>query len=588
MVLSLATTACTGSEDAVVEPAPGTSLVPSTSSTSEVPDGVDSTTSTAQPALSTSIEWTLCGDLECGTVDVPLDYADPDGETIPIAVNMLRAADTDRRRGVLLVNPGGPGASGLEFAEAFAFGVFPIELTDNFDIVGFDPRGVGESGPDFACGASGEQLELLIDIEDLIDEPAEIADAEAAVELCAASMGDAAGALGTDFVARDMDEIRKGLGEEQISFLGFSYGSVIGVWYASLFPDRVRAMVVDGANNPIDELDTPEQRLESVKEQLDPLVDRLHAALDACADPSCPIYNDGDPTAYYLDAAPKLVLVNEEMGNNPDAGYLALITPLYNEASWPTLWQALADLNERDDPSLFVNLARVQLGDDPGAANFTGHVNCLDSWSLQPAIDRDVRQQFDAEFFELEDELNAEYPLLAVIEGGSTPLCAFYDLINPAPLDVPFDGGGVPILVIGNTSDPVTSFGESEEFARDILSNGILVEVDHPAHTVYPANPCVNALVHGVLLDLSFPDDGVTCESSDNETLEILREVCIDLVPAEDPELDAAAIGAVCTRFVDEAVARFGLQVIEDGLFTDDAEAGDSIFALLLEVIALA
>lgn len=588
LAFSLIATACSGGDDAIVEPAPGTSAADTPSTAAEPPATSATTTSTTVPVMVESIDWSLCGDLECGAVEVPVDYDDPDGGTISIAVNMLRAADTDRRLGVLLVNPGGPGSSGLEFAELFAFGVFPTELTDNFDIIGFDPRGVGSSGPEFACGASGEQLEVLTSIEDLVDEPAEIAAAEAAVKLCEVSMGEAAGTLGTDFVVRDMDEIRKALGEEQISFLGYSYGSVIGVWYASLFPDRVRAMVIDGADNPVDELDTPEQRLESAKEQIGPLAELLGQALDACVETSCPIYNDGDPVEYYFEAVKKLDLVNAAMADNPVAGYLGLITPLYSEASWPTLWQALADLNERDDPALFVDLAEFQLGDDPGAANITAHVNCLDSWSLQPSIDRDVRQQSDAEFFELEDELNAEYPLLAAIEGSSTPICAFYDLINPEPLAVPFDGAGVPILVIGNRSDPVTSFGESEELAREILSNGILIDADHPTHTVYPSNPCVNEFVHDVLIDLDFPEDGTSCAPAEGDTRAILGDVCRDLAPAEAPDLGTSTIDSLCDRYVDEAVSRLGIQVIEDGLFTDDIDSGEALFALLLEVLASA
>ena len=192
-----------------------------------------------------TIAWEACGALECGTLDVPLDYRVADGETISIAVNRVAAADPGQRIGSLLVNPGGPGAPGTDFAEAFAFGAFPEELTDRFDIIGFDPRGVGASEPAFACGASGEQLGLLSEVVDIIDEPAEDEAVQAAVQLCVDSMGDAAGLIHTGYVARDMNEIRRALGEEQISYLGFSYGSIIGVWYATLFPETVRAMVID-------------------------------------------------------------------------------------------------------------------------------------------------------------------------------------------------------------------------------------------------------------------------------------------------------------------------------------------------------
>lgn len=585
---SIVATACTSGGDEVADTTTTQSPTTTSTTTQQAPDTRSATTSTALPALTSSIEWTECGAMECGVVDVPLDYDDPDGDTVPIVVNMLRAADTDRSRGALLVNPGGPGGSGTNFAEQFSFGAFPSEITDNFDIVGFDPRGVGDSGPEFECGESGEQLELLAPVVDLIDEPAEVTAVEAAVQLCTESMGNAAGRFGTDYVARDMDEIRKALGEEQISFLGFSYGSVIGVWYATLFPDRVRAMVIDGADNPVDELDTAEQRLESAREEVTPIEDLLREAIEACSDPTCPIFNGGDPEGYYFDAVPKLELVNAAMANNPDAGFLGLITPLYSEASWPALWEALADLQERDDPQAFVNLAEFQLGDDPGAANFTAHVNCLDSWALQPSIDRDVRQQSDAEFFELEDQLIAEFPLIGAIEDSSTPTCVFYDLINPPPLDVPFDGGDVPILVIGNRSDPVTSFGESEELVDDTLSNGILVEVDHPDHTVYPSNECVNELVHDVLLDLTFPDSGVTCDRGDvgldgGDTESILYEACVEIATSDAPGIDDETLDELCTAFVDDAVARLGTEAIENALFADDPVDGNALIEILFE-----
>jgi pimeloyl-ACP methyl ester carboxylesterase len=582
VALAVFTAACSADDERVVDrTAPPTSLLGTP--TTEAPDTSTSTTSTTSPPLTTSIDWTICGDLECGRVEVPVDYDDPGGETLSIAVNMLRAADTDRRLGVLLVNPGGPGASGLDFAEAFAFGAFPSELTDNFDIVGFDPRGVGGSGPEFECGASGEQLALLADIDELVDEPDEVIAVHAAVELCADSMGQVAGKLGTDFVARDMDEIRKALGEEQVSFLGFSYGSVIGVWYASLFPDRVRAMVIDGANNPVDELDSPEQRLASVRQEIEPISELLEQAINACDDESCPIFNGGDPEGYYYEAVTKLELVNAAMADNPDAGFLALITTLYSEASWPTLWEALADLQERDDPSLFARLGEFQLGDDPGAANFTAHVNCLDSWSLQPAIDREARLQSDAEFLQLEDQLSADYPLLGAIESESTSICPFYDLINPPPLDAVFDGGGVPILVIGNRSDPVTSFGESEELVDDILSNGVLIEVDHPDHTVYPSNECVNAFVHDVLLDVEFPENGAACGREGAVDNEILVEVCVAIAPDQAPDLSAEEIDVVCRSFAEAAYARLGRDVVDEALFSDDEDAGAALLDVLLD-----
>lgn len=530
-----------------------------------------------------TIAWEACGSLECGTIDVPLDYRIGEGETISIAVNRVAAANPSERLGVLLVNPGGPGAPGTDLAERFARGGFPQELTDRFDIIGFDPRGIGDSEPNFACGASGEQLALLSDIEDLIDEPEEEAAVEAAVQLCIDSMGDAAGLIHTGYVARDMNEIRRALGEDEISYLGFSYGSTVGVWYATLFPETVRAMVIDGADNPIDDISDFDARLESAREQLTPIEDLLGEALDACADATCPIFNDGDPQGYYLDTVGKLPLVAEVSANNPDAGLLGLITPLYNEGLWPDLWDALADLQERDDPTLFAGFAEFQLGPDPGAVNNTGYINCLDSWALQPENDRERRLAASAEFFEIEDQLVAEFPLIGAVDEGLASSCSHMDVLGTPALGVPFDGAGAPILVIGNTSDPVTSFGESEELVEETLANGFLVEVDHESHTVYPSNPCVNEAVHSVLLDVDYPAGGVTCERVDLGAEPILLEVCFALAPQVNPDLSDSELGDACRRFTDATLGQVSEEQVLNALDGSDEATAVTLFTILQE-----
>ena len=173
-------------------------------------------------------------------MEVPADYRDPEGGIIRIAVNVLRATSQHERIGYLFVNPGRSGRGVVWISPRHPYGQFTDEIVAHFDIVGFDPRGVGESEPAFACGDPGEQLALLATIDGAIDTPAEIAAGEAAADLCIQSMGPVAGLLHSEYVARDMEEIRKALGADQISYLGFSYGSSIGVWYATLFPESVR------------------------------------------------------------------------------------------------------------------------------------------------------------------------------------------------------------------------------------------------------------------------------------------------------------------------------------------------------------
>ena len=559
---------------------------PETTTTEATTTTVEPTTTTTTEPLVDSVAWVPCGDLDCATVQVPADYFDDSLGTLDIAINRLPAADPGQRIGVLLVNPGGPGAPGKSLAEAFSFGGFPQEITDRFDIIGFDPRGVGESEPTFACGASGEQLQVLSGVEDLFDTPEEIELGEQAVQLCVDSMGPVAGRIHTDYVVRDMDEIRKAMGEEQISFLGYSYGSLIGSWYATLFPNNVRSLVIDGADNPLDEDDTFEQRLESAREEIQPIEDLLGEALGACVDTSCPIFNDGDPVAFFLRAMEKSGLINTANANNESAAFLSVITPLYSEADWPELWDGVALLEEQDDPSVFSDLLTFQLGDDPGAVNITGHINCLDDWTLFPEKTRDVRLEETREFFEIEDQLDEEFPLLAAIEGDPAGACTFFDTIAPPALEVPFDGGGVPILVIGNTSDPVTSFGESEELANETLSNGILLEVDHQTHTVFPSNSCVNEAVVAFFLDGEEPAEGTVCAREDTDLSTILFTVCVQIAPNFDQGLSADETEEVCEEFVEQAFDRVGEETIDAALSDpDDFEAGEQVIAVLLDVL---
>ena len=452
------------------------------------------------------IDWTPCGpfELECGLVEVPADYGDPEAGSIGIAVNVHRAASPDKRIGYLFVNPGGPGESGVGLVHNLPFGLFTDEVVAHFDIVGFDPRGVGESEPAFACGDPGEQLALLASIEGNIDTPDEIAAGEAAANLCIRSMGAVGGLLHSLYVAYDMDEIRKALGADQVSYLGFSYGSDLGVWYATLFPDSVRAMVVDGASNPVGPAATQQERLDEAIEEVAPVADLLEQALTACDDVRCPIYNDGDPVGYFMQAVGKLDLVNAAADGHPLAGLFGVISTLYSQETWPSLWLGLFELNERDDPSTLLEFAGIQLGPDPTAASFTSHVNCLDDWVLYPELDRATRLD---DSIIVDSAVERMFPLLASMGPAFPSHCMFYDQFAPEPLEGPLDGGGVPILVIGNHSDPFTPFSESEELVADTLSNGYLLETSHIAHVVYPENSCVNGHVHRVLIDAVYPSE---------------------------------------------------------------------------------
>ena len=459
-----------------------------------------------------TVLWTDCEveGLECGVVTVPLDYRDPDAGALALAIAVHRATDPDRRIGYLVVNPGGPGGSGVEMVTWALDGpgaVFTAPVLERFDILGFDPRGVGRSEPWFVCGAPGEQLALLSQVKLPFDTPEEFAAGEAAALLCAESMGAAAGLLHTEYVARDIDEIRKALGAEQVSYFGTSYGSTLGVWYATLFPESVRAMVVDGADNPVDDVSTVESRVANVIDEIRQFELLLGEALDACDRPDCPMYNDGNPRGYFKKNVGALDAVVEATGGNPVAGALSIITTLYSQESWPYLWIGYSMLVEDGDPSLLAEFALFQLGDTGGGTTFVEHVNCLDSWVLNPQLDRYVRLSDERA---MEKAVRRELPLLAHLDFVAPGACPFYDLLDRSSFGGTLDGGDVPIVVIGNPRDPATPFSESRELVEETLSNGYLVRAEHYAHVVYPSNECANEIIHRALIDLVLPEERTT------------------------------------------------------------------------------
>ncbi len=532
------------------------------------------------------VAWEQCvSGLECATVSVPADYADPSLGSINIAVNVSRARVPDERIGYLFVNPGGPGGSGVQIVDAAVL-VFTDEVLDRFDIIGFDPRGVGDSEPDFTCGPPGSALAAFATTDPPVDTLEEVAVVETVVDSCVESMGPAAGRLHSEFVARDMDEIRNALGAEQISYLGFSYGSALGVWYASLFPDNVRAMVVDGADNPLDDVSTQDLRLQNFVDELQDFERLLNDALESCDSDECPIFNGGDPIGYFYEAADKMDLVVADVSDNPSAAFLGLVQPLYDEASWPTLHEALFDLNDNDDATGFATLARSQLLEAEDGVNITGYINCLDGYSLFPEIDRET-QVNDSDAI---DELFAEkFPLMWAANRPSVSICPYLDVIAPPAFEGDFDGGDVPILVIGNPSDPATPFSESEELVEDTLSNGYLAEVDHASHVVYPANDCANELIHALLLDGELPEDRrSTCareEIDDDDRRRDARNLCLFALPQAGVDLPADETAELCDEFVVRAEAEVGLELV-DRVNAGDQDAAFELFSILGPLLA--
>ena len=204
---------------------------------------------TNQGVAAPKLDWKRCADGECATLAVPFDAAQPSGKQIKLALARVPAKKPDERIGSLLINPGGPGAPGTDFANPVA-AQLPASITDHFDIVGWDPRGTGSSSP-VDCG---KKLDYLFNADTAPDDAAERAELEHASERFASECQARSGALLSHIASadtvQDMDRIRAALGDKKLTYAGFSYGTYLGALYAARYPENVRALLLDGAIDP--------------------------------------------------------------------------------------------------------------------------------------------------------------------------------------------------------------------------------------------------------------------------------------------------------------------------------------------------
>ena len=499
LALVLALAGCSASTSAADHratpaPDPAVHLSPST------------TTTTTQPPLPvTPVAWTPCGDLQCGTVAVPLDYADPRGTVIQIAVARHPAEVPSERIGSLVINPGGPGASGIDDL-ANELSVLTPELLDRFDIVSFDPRGVERSSP-VECTASTGASSAPGSTGQLIDpvpttpaaEQALLRNDQSFAAQCEHDSGSILPYVGTVDTARDLDRIRAALGDAELTFMGNYYGTLLGATYASLFPTHVRAMVLDSAIDPA--LSTTAY----ATQQAASLESELLAFFAWCAGSrSCAWHPTGDPTTALLALIQQSRVQPLSVSGGGTAGpgelYDALLAGLESESSWPALSEALAGASSGNGSTASSMTGRYEYGGSNNGAEAEQAIDCLD----HPA----ARQP-------------SAYPALAAVSARSAPVfgplltwgllgCATWPALptrTPAPAS---DPGAPPILVVGTTGDPVTPYAWSVALAKE-LTGGTLLTWQGQSHVAYFYSPCVRAAVQSYLVAGALPAPGTVC-----------------------------------------------------------------------------
>ncbi|MFC7329232.1 alpha/beta hydrolase [Marinactinospora rubrisoli] len=468
------------------------------------------------------VSWSDCERVfECATVEVPLDYDDPEGERLDISVMRLPAAGDDRI-GSLVINPGGPGGSGLDYVRA-AGRVISDQVRERFDIVGFDPRGVGESSPlrcldragldQYLGGGAGQETgadpaELT---PEQVDDLAE--NYEDFTEACERRSGRLLPYIGTEFVARDMDVLRAVLGDDKLSYLGKSYGTFIGAMYVQHFPERVRVAVLDGAMDPsLNGLETSVQQAGGFETALRAFVADCVGRSDCALSegPGSTVEDGMDRLVELLDRADEQPLRNT-LGDGREVTRsrveMGLLAALYSKSFWPEVRAALtAAFDEGDGTGLLKLGDRLYGREGKHYENMTAaliSVNCADHQSPREIGD------YQAAAEEAAEKSPIFGPSLA---WGSLP-CAFWpeDAVNRTP---EIDGAGAPpVLVVGTTRDPATPYEWAESLARQ-LQSGVLLTREGDGHTGYRmGNACVDAAVDGYLLREEPPQDGTVCQA---------------------------------------------------------------------------
>lgn len=484
-----------------------------------------------------ALTWTPCELGECASLEVPLDYDSPRAETITLALTRIPARDPQRRIGSLFVNPGGPGASATALPQRFQQWA-SAEVLDRFDLIGMDPRGTNASTNTHCFRSAGRATtvtETLVSLEFPATSAQERTFVQAARRVATACANPAeklASAMSTAQVARDMDVVRRAVGDDKLSYIGFSYGTYLGQVYANLFPDRVRAIVVDGVVDPRAWVGTQATagvpmsvRMNSAPAASAALAETLQRCADAGG--ACPL---SDPAADFARVADRLraaPLVVED----PEAGTYSITYQSYIEA---TLYALYAPEGPNEIPLLTALVDQMQASatstprrrslavqyrrttdrlsslaaDYPNTLETVPSVMCSDS--LNPWTPR--------AWHDLAASEDARAPYFGRHFLWGTVYCAqsMWRAQDEDAYTGPFDKvTAEPLMVVGSLHDPATSYAAAQSVASLVPRSRLLTSTNW-GHTAYGISACATAHVDRYLLDGRLPPEGTVCDDTPN------------------------------------------------------------------------
>ena len=504
----------------------------STASTTGASDSRTSAPQGLESFYSQTIDWQDCSDgtspFQCGTVTVPLDYNNPGGQTITIALKKLPASDGDAEHGSLFTNPGGPGVSGIQELEAQATAL-PEELRAGYDIVGFDPRGVGQSTP-ITCWTDEDISQALTDAQngktpDIVPSNTASSKSLSAQDKMDRGAADAAACaqhsevpelldhVGTRNVARDLDVLRATSGDATLNYLGVSYGTHIGAVYADLFPGRVGRTVLDGAMDPSQRWADGEAEVTAFKEGV------LRQYIEHCqAHDGCPLTGSTDEAiaqlAAFVDGLDQAPLTAPDSSVTVNTQEATTIIQHYavEKPDWDTLTAMLTPAMNNHDGALMVKAKQSVLA--PMLPTTTEQaVSGANSEFVAPAVICNDYPDTAETVSDWDTQSAAEkksHPFFGGTSNGLDAYCRGWGHRAQTPPQETHAEGSNPILVVGLTKDSRTLYPWAQSLT-DQLDNGHLLTVEGYGHVTFGSNVCATAAMTDFLVNGTVPAEGTTC-----------------------------------------------------------------------------
>lgn len=473
------------------------------------------------------VEWEACPEeyavadrFECATVSAPLNWDDPDAHE-PIELALIRLPATGDSQGALFSNPGGPGASGIDLVGQAANTAFSKDLREHFDLVGWDPRGVGHSSavecyddegtdeffygvPENANQMSAEQL-VEYQRQQVIEYGA----------ACLENTGPLLEYVDTKSTVKDLDLLRALLGDPKLNYFGFSYGTDIGAQYIDTYPERVGRIVLDGATDPT--VDT----FQTTIDQQTNFAESTRAYLKDClGSPDCPFKPMGGVDGAIMQIQKIMNTVDDTMPKHSDGRTftsavidLAITQAMYDESIWPVLTEAFTRWQTNNDASMFFALSDMYLQRDAEGKYMSNMfdaftaINCLDRpLETDKAKIREYNEKLNSVKLFKDDEMAQASAEIGDMTCENWPVKSRVESLEPVKGE-----GAAPVLVVATSNDPATPV----EWARavaDQLESATLIVLEGEGHIAYDeGNECTNTAVDEYFITGKVPESDLTC-----------------------------------------------------------------------------